>query len=248
MRNLLIPLLPPSPESFTASLPLGGKAKLPYRDPIGLAHLVYGRFEQSELRYLCGSVSKGDFVIDVGAHIGYFTVPLALAVGPFGRVFAVEPEPHNLVMLQDNLALNNLHNVLVHPVAAAGQEGRAPLYLADESVYHTTAPSSEHLPITARHETGRTVMVATARLDTIWRESGSPPLAALKIDVEGTELDVLMGCREILQEYRPLLLIESDATHLPLVKNFLRAYNYSYRHPMGFSQSNHIFISSWPHM
>lgn len=67
-------------------------------------------------------VRQGDTVLDVGANIGYNTVYLSRAVGPSGRVIAIEPAHDNLEVLRQQLAANGLSNVTVYSVAA----GRTP--------------------------------------------------------------------------------------------------------------------------
>lgn len=61
---------------------------------------------------------KSSVCVDMGAHIGKFSILAGRRVGRSGRVFAFEPEPRNFRQLQVNIALNGLDNV--HPVNAAG--------------------------------------------------------------------------------------------------------------------------------
>jgi FkbM family methyltransferase len=73
-----------------------------------------GRSYEPEITYLMlRAIKPGDFVIDVGANIGVFTVLMANLVGSNGLVLAVEPDPYNLIVLRNNLRLNNLTNVRI---------------------------------------------------------------------------------------------------------------------------------------
>lgn len=235
-------MLPPLPSTFFATIPSGGRVALGYREAIGLAHLVEGAFEDAELRLVCGHVTAGAVIFDVGANIGYFTIPLAMAAGPSGRVFAFEPEPRNVSRLSDNVSLNLLPNVDIMPMAIGAYDGRVTLYLGDDSVYHTTAGAGERLPITLAHEMQQEISVEIARLDTVWRKLDSPHVALVKIDVEGTEMHVLEGSKAMIESCRPLVLVEADAGRFDQIHGALTALGYLHRRPKGFSISNHLFI------
>jgi FkbM family methyltransferase len=240
-RKLLLPLLPPFPASFVANVPGGGRVNLRYREAIGYAHFIHGGFEKAELKLLSSRLSAGDGIVDVGANIGYFTIPLAMTVGASGMVVACEPEPRNVRRLTENVALNDLDNVEIKQVAIGSHDGTTMLYLGDDSVYHTTAGENDRLHITRAHETGESRRVPLVRLDTLWREQGSPPVAFIKIDVEGTELDVLTGGKELIGACRPYLLIETDQPRLDSVRELLSEFDYVDSHPERFVPSNHLF-------
>ena len=72
---------------------------------------VYGTWEPKVIRAVTDTVKPGMTIIDIGAHIGYYSLLFAKCVGPSGRVFAFEPLPGNFALLQKNLQLNNLQNV-----------------------------------------------------------------------------------------------------------------------------------------
>jgi FkbM family methyltransferase len=240
-RQFLIPLLPPPPPSFIAKIPGGGKITLHSAEAIGFAQLTYGSFEKTELGVLCALLFPGAVVIDVGANIGYFSVALGLTVGQSGRVIACEPEAENVRRLAENVALNNLTNVEIHQIAIGDHDGKATLFLADDSVYHTTAIDDEQLPIMTAHATGQRVTVGLARLDTVWRQCGSPDVASLKIDVEGGELNVLRGSKQLIGACRPSIMIETLPFRLTEVKKVLAELGYSHRRPKGFNAANHLF-------
>src|ERR687885_83981 len=94
--RVLKPLLPAPPAGFEAELPGGGRVFLHYREDVGLVTLLGGGFEQAELEAAREHARAGSTAIDVGANVGVFTVVLARAVGPAGRVLAFEPFPANV--------------------------------------------------------------------------------------------------------------------------------------------------------
>jgi hypothetical protein len=67
-------------------------------------------------------ITDGDVVVDLGAHVGYYTLLAARRVGPEGRVFAFEPNPDNFRLLVKNIESNLYSNVI--PVQKAVSNGR----------------------------------------------------------------------------------------------------------------------------
>ena len=78
-------------------------------------------------------LKPGDVFVDVGAHIGWFTLLAAEIVGPQGKVLAIEPEWKNYKRLQDNLELNNSNgNVEIARCVATSKNGRVWFHINDE--------------------------------------------------------------------------------------------------------------------
>lgn len=73
----------------------------------------------------------GDVAVDVGAHIGYFTLIMSKLVGENGSVFAFEPEPLNFALLSKNVAANNIKNAFLLRKALSEKSGRINLYISD---------------------------------------------------------------------------------------------------------------------
>src|SRR5919199_1573357 len=96
-------VLPAPRRGFEAELPGGGRVFLHYREDIGLVTLLGGGFERAELEAARAHARARTTAIDVGANVGVFTVALALAVGPEGRVLAFEPFADNVRRLERNL-------------------------------------------------------------------------------------------------------------------------------------------------
>ena len=74
-------------------------------------------------------VETGDVVIDVGAHVGLFTVKAAKEAGPEGLLIAIEPDLEDVVLLRKNIAINRLSNIRVIAKALSDRKGRAKLFL-----------------------------------------------------------------------------------------------------------------------
>lgn len=164
--------------------------------PAFRVHHLERAYEPATSAWLARALGPGMAAVDVGAHIGYFTLLMSRLVGPGGRVWALEPAPDNLGYLRENVSANALDNVVVLPLAAGTGSGRRRLLLAGSSDSHGFF---EH-PLT--HSVG-SLDVEEARLDEA--VPGVPDL--VKIDVEGGELDVLAGMERILAESARLHLV-----------------------------------------
>ena len=149
----------------------------------------------------------GDAVfVDVGAHIGYYSLKAAAALGRRGRVIAVEPNPPTLKELQGNISASNASQVHVYPVACSDRESTVTLYGAPRA---NTGQSS-----LSRANAGQTGTVAAEyrvrarRLDAIVLDEGVQRVDVIKIDVEGAETLVLRGAQWTLDRFHPVVIVE----------------------------------------
>jgi FkbM family methyltransferase len=158
-----------------------------------------------------GAVLKpGDCAIDVGAHIGFFTMQMAAAVGPEGRVYAFEPLDLNADLLEQSIAENGFGGRIDFRRAAAGAApGMATLTFPVETLNSGGAYLLRDgaAPLTG-HLKKDVPMVALDALDL------RRPARLIKMDVEGAEPQVLRGAAGILQRDRPLILSELHPTQL----------------------------------
>jgi FkbM family methyltransferase len=150
-------------------------------------------------------IKEGDCVVDVGANVGYFTLLSAKLVGETGRVFAFEPDPMNMIELQNNVDLNYFQNVRPSLVALSDYNGRSKFYLSTrESARHSLIQTKEH---------DESTMVEVTKLDDYF--PCSYPLHFLKSDTEGNELAVLKGAKETINRNEGIkLLVEVNTDAL----------------------------------
>lgn len=177
--------------------------------------------------YKVESSRRGEVIIDVGAHIGTFTLRAAQFVGDSGQVIALEPSSDNFRFLCKNIAANRLHNVLALPIAAASDQGTRTLHLSELSGSHTLRDNCGHL-----HGLDRSEEVLVDTLDHIVETHGMKRVDMVKMDVEGGELDVLRGMTGVLEALNPRLAIAAyhrvgRCTTSAAVINFIRQYGYS---------------------
>lgn len=105
-----------------------------------IAHdlLVKGVYEPKTTSLFKKVIREGDIVVDVGAHIGYYTLLASRLVGDTGKVYAFEPEPRNYDLLLKNLELNNVKNVVAIKKAVSNKKGTLKFYLSKISLEHST--------------------------------------------------------------------------------------------------------------
>ena len=131
--------------------------------------------------------SKGDCVIDVGAHIGLYTIIGSKRVGSDGRVIAIEAYPENFELLKKNAKLNNLENTIVLNYAAYSSRGKLNLFLPERksgrTIYNTIMRNRAN-------ENDDFMIVEADTLDNLVAQAGIAASGVnwIKVDVEGAEL------------------------------------------------------------
>lgn len=166
---------------------------------IGRSILELGEFSEGEVDLFRQVVRVGGFVLEAGANIGAHTVPLAKMVGPTGRVIAIEPQRVVFQTLCANLALNSITNVYAYCAAVGKQVGK----LLVPEIDYTQDNNFGGLGLEGR-TSGQDVPLLT--IDSL----GLERLDLLKADVEGMELDVLLGAEQTIARCHPLLYVEND--------------------------------------
>jgi FkbM family methyltransferase len=141
----------------------------------------------------------GDFVIDGGANIGFFTVMLAKLVGLTGKVVAYEPVVSNVEALLRSVEVNDLRNIHV-PVR--------PLWSKVEKVAISVFADNGTACLGRYNDAAEIIVVKSAVLD---ENLEAPRL--IKLDIEGAELGALMGARRLLSK-RPFVIAEMNTEAL----------------------------------
>ena len=160
-------------------------------------------FETRELAFAERLLQPGMTVLDIGAHQGLYTLLASRRVGPSGRVFSFEPSPRERRALRLNLRINFCDNVVVQALALGSEETTADLYVVDKynTGYNSLRPPNAPEP-------SSTVAVRVRTLDNWLADEKIDHVDFIKLDVEGAELSVLKGARELLARTRPVLLVE----------------------------------------
>jgi FkbM family methyltransferase len=167
---------------------------------VGQAVERYGEFSEGEAQLLRQMCPPGGVVVEVGANIGALTLVLARSVGPAGYVYAFEPQRIIFQSLCANLALNSIVNVDARHAAAAADPG----WVLIPDIDYTRTTNFGGISVNG-FNTGRRV-----RRITLDGDLQLDRLDAIKIDVEGMELEVLRGATQLIGRFHPVLYVEND--------------------------------------
>ena len=161
------------------------------------------RGEDPEYRVMRALLSPGDTFVDVGANFGTFSLLASRIVGPSGKVIAIEPQPRLASMISRSTELSGVTNCDVVGVAAGRNEGDATLLVPRDD----SGRAGFFAGFSGRRAHEK-VKVKVTTLDRML-EGHDPRMGLmLKIDVEGSELDVIEGSAKTIAQLRPPIMIE----------------------------------------
>jgi len=169
-------------------------------------------FEPLTHEFLVKKARESDVFLDIGAHIGVYSIRLAKKVS---KVIALEPEHKNYSFLCKNILVNNLSNkVIPLPIAASDKDSYANLCIKISSGAHTLENS---------FNCKRKTKIITLTVDTLLKILKIWKVDMIKIDVEGHEARVINGMRKLLSHNPPrVLVIEISKRNLYLLETFAK--------------------------
>lgn len=190
-----------------------------------------GRFRplDPEFDYLDRLLKPGDWVLDVGANVGYYTLRMSDLVGPRGRVFAFEPISSTAEILISNCKYAKHGNITVFQAA-----------VADEPAIHEFAVESSEsgLPdyFTAHKASAGSgnFSVFSTTIDSL---ALPRRVALVKVDTEGAEASVLRGMEKLIARDHPILIVECDES----MTHYLAGFGYSHV-PRKAQSANILFL------
>jgi FkbM family methyltransferase len=160
-----------------------------------------GLWEAPATHLAMASIKPGQRVLDIGAHIGYFTLLYSRLVKEAGHVYAFEPAPENFRLLQTNVRLNHATNVTLAEVAVADISGHGLLYLAEQNLGdHRLSAVEGRCPVPVE------IIMADHLVDKV-----DSPIHFIKLDTQGAEEAILRGMRT---------LIDRNSSHLAVLAEF----------------------------
>jgi FkbM family methyltransferase len=194
------------------------------RFPVRWSRYYQCDYEPDSFLFLRTACLPGQTALDIGAHLGLFSVLLSRLVGSQGRVFSFEPTSSTFDVLKDTLSLNGCENVETLQAAVSNYVGTA-------TFFEMTTPGCNSNSLVPNAGLPRSVEVTT--VDAI-RERCGRPIDLLKIDAEGAEFSILEGATGILRSDRPQMLLALHPRQLrdlgqslAVVWDLLAAYDFS---------------------
>jgi FkbM family methyltransferase len=187
--------------------------QLDLRDAVPWLTFYFGVYQPHVLNAALALIAPETCCLELGAHIGLHTLPIARQYAVWGQarsVIAFEPSPTAYALLSMHVSQNQLDSVILHyPLAVSDKDADAVLFVSKGS---NSANSSLHDLRSEPTSTqdGTYTMIKTVQLRTFWQQ---PPtykaIGLIKADIEGAELLAFRGAATLIQAQRPALLFEA---------------------------------------
>lgn len=173
-------------------------------------YLFGGKVHNSEIRlakFIINNLKPGNTFIDIGAHLGYFTLLASQVVMEEGRVFSYEASPNIFEILKKNTSANK--NIFIFNNAVSDKSGQTsfyefPVLYSEYNTLHPEQFSKEHwfkkYPPEKRD-------IESITLDSIITDNSMKP-DLIKIDAEGAEYKIIEGGINYLREFSPIIIME----------------------------------------
>lgn len=164
-----------------------------------LAHLKGGACYDEELAWLLlRTLQPGDFAVDVGANLGFFTLVMSQLVGEDGLVTAIEPDPDNLIQLRKHIERNEAGNVTVLTQPLWSEPDVKQFYInVDDQGGSALWPQDRWWENTKTKLNPKSIRMPTTTLDYVLLHDELPKV--IKIDAEGAEQAILEGGTSVLK-------------------------------------------------
>jgi len=162
-------------------------------------------------------IATGDIVVDVGAHIGVFSIFASTKKGA-GKVYAIEPAPDNYALLEQNITNNNIKNIYPFNLAISAKNGKQDFFLYDDTVGHSL--------YVRKGMKSNKISVKTSSFENFMKQNKIKHIDFLKIDCEGAEYPLLFNLPKTILEKIKKLSIEyhyvDNENNIFVLKEFLQ--------------------------
>ena len=197
------PIIGKAKDAFVEKDVCGSKMRLYFQDK-GITRELYafGKRENfaTDLILNKSLIAPEQIVLDIGANIGYYALMEGKAVGPKGKVYAVEPVPRNFQILRENIRLNSLENVEAFNFALGDKNGSTKMHISNKSnwsrVIKTNIPDKIEEIIDVEMKT----------VDNFIENKPTPSF--IRMDVEGYEVNILRGMENLIKNDRLSIFVE----------------------------------------
>lgn len=183
----------------------GMKIRVASNDYVGGMILRRGYYEPETVALIQKLLPPGAVFLDVGAHVGQYTLVASQQVGAAGQVHSFEPDPETFRWLAGNVRLNRLRNVRVNQAALSDESGKKRFYFATP---RDIGSNSLSRPL---NDSGRSCDVVCTTMDEYVAANGIERVDLIKVDIEGAEYAMLVGAQHLLSRpNKPVIIAEFE--------------------------------------
>ena len=204
-------------------------ARLPEQWQQHLKRLYFSRLirnrtfltDEPEYSLLPEVLQPGDWVVDVGANVGHYTLRCSELVGADGRVVAFEPVPASFELLSANAARSTFTNITLINAAASDT-----CCVLGMTIPKFATGLTDYYRAQLSGDSGE-LRVLCVPVDSLGIDER---VKLVKIDAEGHELAVIRGMKRLVMKYRPILIVESNDAE---VAGLMQEWGYRKEHTEG---------------
>jgi FkbM family methyltransferase len=175
----------------------------------GYSQYFMGDYEKEVVDVFYEYAKKSKVIYDIGANIGYYTLIASKAINKNDKVYAFEPFPENVSVLKSNIEANEHQNIQVLDFAISNNVGVASFSNSDNNVANTLCEDSPTF------KENKSIEVKTTTIDELVFNNTIEAPDLIKMDVEGTELEALIGAEKTLKEHHPIIFLSTHNCHIP---------------------------------
>ena len=170
------------------------------RNNDGLALSIFKIYEPNQTEIVKKYVHEGDIVIDIGAHVGYYTLLMAQLVGENGKVYSFEPDPVNFQLLKKSVEINGFENVVLIQKAVSNITDKVKLFLGDND------SAINRIYDAKLGDAKESIDAESVTIDEYFKENNEL-INFIKIDSEGSEVKIINGMEQFLSRNQELVMM-----------------------------------------
>jgi FkbM family methyltransferase len=196
---------------------------------------------KQEANLISNFLQEGDYAIDIGARDGDSTLPIRAVVGEKGKVIAFEPNPYEYPNLIENIKLNKFDNVDAHSFGISKQNGE--LEFVFEENFYNGGLKTQQAMIANFPKSIKLLCKNWENLNASIKKDFEK-VSFIKIDTEGSDIDILEEISEVIVRNKPFILMEWWPFTENRIIEFINKFGYIAFDKKTFSLVNYISISN----
>lgn len=172
-----------------------------FKDKVVPSVLLEGRVYEPRTINLIRNWTGNGSIVSGGAFVGDFFPAISRSLQPGRRLISFEPNPISYDAALEAIAINQLNNVVIHPIAVGETEGDV-----DFQIEREDGPTAAQAKIIDHTITGKTISTPMRTLDSI--VDLNELITVLHLDIEGHEIPAIKGARQLISLHKPLVIVE----------------------------------------